>query len=179
MKTLLLVSFLVAGVGTWLPALAQRHIKGIGAVGAHYGKTEKGTYAEVSYNQFVSNGLSLRFGATRERGTLGPEGEYSAYGLTILAAPQLFRLGETAYLHLLVGVIGRYERTGENGTNGQESGKDPQRATVGPQAGAELDVFLGNHFSLVGTATKSVLFGDALIDRWPGFYGMGLRYHLY
>lgn len=165
--------------GTWLPTLAQRHIKGVGAVGAHYGKTEKGTYAEISYNRFVSNGLFLRFGATRERGTLGQEGEYSAYGLTALAAPQLFRLGETAYLHLLVGVVGRYERTGENGTNGQDRGTDPQRATVGPQAGAELDIFLGNRFSLVGTATKSTLFGGALIDRWPGFYGVGLRYHLY
>ncbi|QNE42018.1 hypothetical protein F1C16_20555 (plasmid) [Hymenobacter sp. NBH84] len=179
MKTLILVGCLMVGAGTWLPALAQRHIKGVGAIGVHYGRTEKGTYAEISYNRFVSNALSLRLGATRERGTLGLKGEYSAYGLTALAAPQLFRLGETAYLHLLVGVVGRYERTGENGTNGQDGGTDPQRATVGPQAGAELDVFFGNRFSLVGTATKSALFGGALIDRWPGFYGVGLRYHLY
>ena len=96
----------------------------------------------------------------------------------VLLAPQLFRLGEVAYVHLLLGAGAGYERTGENNTGELPTdAKQPQRFTYGPQAGAEVDVFLGNRFSLVGTATKAYLFNNTLIDQWPGYASAGLRYH--
>ncbi|RAK62433.1 hypothetical protein [Hymenobacter edaphi] len=177
MKNLLLVALLLAGAGA-VPASAQRHVQHISSWGAHLGRSEKGSYYELSYTSMLTNHLALRASGLRETGTLDGRGEYVGYAGRLLLAPQLFRLGEVAYVHLLLGAGAGYERTDENGTSELPSNaKQPQRFTYGPQAGAEVDVFLGNRFSLVGTATKGYLFNNSLIDQWPGFSSVGLRYH--
>lgn len=168
----------MAGVGA-SPALAQRHIKGLNSLSASYGATEKGMFTEVSFARLLSNRNALRLAVTRENGTMGASGDYSAYGVRAAFSPQLFRLGEEVYVHLLVGGTGQYERTGQKGsaTNIPEDAKRPQRFTYGPVAGAEVDFFLANRFSIVGTATKTYLFNNPLIDKWAGFYSGGLRYY--
>jgi hypothetical protein len=126
----------------------------------------------------LTNRLALRTSALRDAGTLPRGGEYSSYQGRVLLAPQLFRIGEFAYVHLLVGAGAGYERTNENGTGElAEGAKRPQRFTYGPHAGAEVDFFLGNRFSLVATGTKGYLFNDSRIDEWPGNASAGLRYH--
>ena len=177
MKNLLLVALLLAGAGA-VPASAQRHVKHISSWGAHLGRSEKGDYYELSYTSMLTNRLALRASGLREAGTLSGRGEYSSYVGRVLLAPQLFRLGEVAYVHLLLGAGAGYERTGENGTAELATdAKEPQRFTYGPQAGAEVDCFLGNRLSLVATATKGYLFNNPLIDQWPGYASAGLRYH--
>ncbi|QKG59085.1 hypothetical protein GKZ68_20605 (plasmid) [Hymenobacter sp. BRD128] len=87
----------------------------------------------------------------------------------MLLAPQLFHVGEFAYVHLLLGGGAGFEQTNRDGTGELTAGaKAPQRFTYGPQAGAEADFFLGNRVSLVATATKGYLFNNPLIDQWPG-----------
>jgi len=95
----------------------------------------------------------------------------------VFIAPQLLHLGEFAYLHLLLGLAGNYEFGGEQPTLDGLSTERSQRFTYGPQAGAEADFFLGNRVSIVATANKGYLFNNPLIDRWPGYAGVGLRYH--
>jgi hypothetical protein len=83
-----------------------------------------------------------------------------------------------AYVHLLLGAGIGYEHSGENDTAELAADvKEHQRFTYGPQAGAEVDCFLGNRLSLVATATKGYLFNNPLIDQWPGYASAGLRYH--
>ncbi|MCB2380345.1 hypothetical protein LGH70_22325 [Hymenobacter sp. BT635] len=177
MKNLVLVALLLAGAGA-VPASAQRHVKHISSWGAHLGRSEKGDYYELSYTSMLTNHLALRAGALRDAGNLGGRGEYSSYAGRVLLAPQLFRLGEVAYVHLLLGATAGYERTHENGTGELlVDAREPQRFTYGPQAGAEVDCFLGNRFSLVATATKGYLLNNPIIDQWPGYASAGLRYH--
>lgn len=177
MKKLLLVVLLTAGAGI-LPASAQRHVKHISSWGAHVGRSEKGDYYELSYTPMLSNRLALRFSGNYETGNLATAGEYSVYGGRVLLSPQLFRLGEFAYFHLLLGAGSGNEWTNQNGTGELPTGtKEPQRFTYGPQAGLEADFFLGNRLSLVATGTKSYLFNKSLVDEWPGMACVGLRYH--
>jgi hypothetical protein len=177
MKHLLLVALLLAGAGA-VPASAQRHVRHISSWGAHLGRSEKGDYYELSYTAMLTNRLALRASALRESGNLAGRGEYASYVGRVLVAPQLFRLGEVAYVHLLVGAAAGYERTNENGIGEfTADAKEPQRYTYGPQAGAEVDCFLGNRLSLVATATKGYLLNNPLIDQWPGYASTGLRYH--
>jgi hypothetical protein len=177
MKNLLLVALLLAGAGA-APAFAQRHVQHIASWGAHLGRSEKGDFYELSYTSMLTNRLALRVSGLRDAGTLSGRGEYASYVGRVLLAPQLFRLGEVAYVHLLLGAGAGYERTGENGIGElAPDAKEPQRFTYGPQAGAEVDCFLGNRLSLVATATKGYLFNTPLIDQWPGYASAGLRYH--
>ena len=177
MKNLLLATLLLAGPGA-LPASAQRHVKHLASWGAHLGRSEKGDYYELTYTSMLTNCLALRSSVLRDAGNLTGRGEYSSYVGRVLLAPQLFRVGEVAYVHLLLGAGAGYERTGENGTAELAAdAKEPQRFTYGPQAGAEVDCFLGNRLSLVATATKGYLFNNPLLDQWPGYAGAGLRYH--
>ncbi|MBC6609068.1 hypothetical protein H8B13_19775 [Hymenobacter sp. BT188] len=177
MKHLLLVALLLAGSGA-VPASAQRHVRHISSWGAHLGRSEQGDFYELSYTSMLTNRLALRASILRDAGNLTGRGEYSSYVGRAMIAPQLFRIGEVTYVHLLLGVGAGYERTGENGTGPLEAGaKEPQRFTYGPQAGAEVDCFLGNRLSLVATATKGYLFNNPLIDSWPGYASAGLRYH--
>lgn len=177
MKKLLLMALLLAGAGT-LPVLAQRHVKRISSWGAHVGRSETGRYSEVSYTSMLTNRLALRVSGRRESGTLAGRGQYDSYAGRVLLAPQLFQLGEFAYVHLLLGGGLGFERTNRDGTGDLTAGTTaPQRFTYGPQAGAEADFFLGNRVSLVATATKGYLFNSPLIDQWPGLASVGLRYH--
>ena len=177
MKKLLLVALLMVGAGM-LPASAQRHVKHIAAWGAHLGRAEKGDYYELSYTPMLTNHLALRLSGGYETGNLTSRGEYSVYQGRVLLSPQLFRLGEFAYFHLLVGAGAGYEWTNQNGTGDLATGtKEPQHFTYGPQAGLEADFFLGNRLSLVATGTKGYLFNNSLVDEWPGLASIGLRYH--
>lgn len=177
MKNFLLVALLLAGAGA-VPASAQRHVQHMASWGAHRGRSEQGTYYELSYTSMLTNRLALRASGLRETGTLSGRGDYASYAGRVLLAPQLFRLGEVVYVHLLLGAGAGYERTGEHGTGEPAADvQQPQRFTYGPQAGAEADVFLGNRFSLVATATKGYLFNNPLLDQWPGYASAGLRYH--
>ena len=177
MKHLLLVALLLVGAGV-VPASAQRHVKHISSWGAHLGRSEKGDYYELSYTPLLTNRLALRLSGGYEHGTLPTRGEYSVYQGRVLLSPQLFRLGEVAYFHLLVGAGAGYEWTNQNGSGELPTGSsEPQRFTYGPQVGAEADFYLGNRVSLVATGTKGYLFNNPLIDRWPGLASVGLRYH--
>jgi hypothetical protein len=177
MKNLLLVALLLAGAGA-VPASAQRHVKHIASWGAHLGRSEKGDFYELSYTSMLTNRLALRVSGLHDAGNLSGRGEYVSYVGRVLLAPQLFRLGEVAYVHLLLGAGAGYERTVENATSEPApDAKEPQRFTYGPQAGVEVDCFLGNRLSLVATATKGYLFNNPLIDQWPGYASAGLRYH--
>ncbi|SNR99136.1 hypothetical protein [Hymenobacter mucosus] len=177
MKKLLLVVLLLAGVGI-LPVSAQRHVKHLASWGAHLGRSETGDYYELSYTPMLTNHLALRLSGGYEHGTLTTRGEYSVYQGRVLLSPQLFRLGEVAYVHLLVGAGAGYEWANQNGTGEMMSGaKEPQRFTYGPQVGAEADFFFGNRLSLVATGTKGYLFNNPLVDQWPGLGSIGLRYH--
>ncbi|GAA4493004.1 hypothetical protein GCM10023172_00970 [Hymenobacter ginsengisoli] len=177
MKKLLLVALLLDGAGA-APALAQRHVKHMAAWGAHVGRSETGTYYEASYTSLLTNRLALRGSGLRETGTLAGRGQYERYAGRVLLAPQLLRVGEVAYVHLLLGGGAGYEHTNLNGTGEQAAGaQTPQRFTYGPQAGLEADFFLGNRLSLVATATKGYLFNNPLIEQWLGHAGIGLRYH--
>ncbi|MDU0372272.1 hypothetical protein ACFST9_13855 [Hymenobacter monticola] len=177
MKKLLFIVLLTAGAGI-LPASAQRHVKHLAAWGAHVGRSEKGDYYELSYTPMLTNRLALRLSGGYEHGTLPARGEYSVYQGRVLLSPQLFRLGEVAYFHLLVGAGAGYEWTNQNRSGELATGSgEPQRFTYGPQAGLEADVFLGNRLSLVATGTKGYLFNNPLVDRWPGMASVGLRYH--
>ncbi len=176
MKNLLAVLFLV-GAGA-LPALAQRHDKHVAAVGGHFGRSEKGQYAEISYLPYLTNHVALRVSGVYEYGDLLGRGEYSSWNGRVFFSPQLFRIGEFAYVHLLLGGGASYEQTNLNGSGDLPTGTSkPHRFTYGPQAGAEADFFLGNRVSVVVTATKGYLFNNPLIDEWPGQAGGGLRYH--
>jgi len=177
MKKLLLVLLLMAGTGI-LPASAQRHVKHIASWGAHVGRSETGDYYELSYTPMLTNRLALRLSGGYETGNLATRGEYSIYQGRVFLSPQLFRLGEFVYVHLLLGAGAGYEWTNQNGTGELATGtKEPQRFTYGPQVGAEADFFLGNRLSLVATGTKGYLLNNPLIDQWPGMASVGLRYH--
>lgn len=175
MKKLLWL-LLLTGVGTH-PALAQRHIKHISTWSAQVGRTEQGHYYELGFSSFLTNRTALRVGGLYESPPLGAVGNYSSYGARVFIAPQLLHLGEFAYVHLLLGLAGNYEFGGEQPTSDGLGTERRQRFTYGPQAGAEADFFLGNRVSVVATATKGYLFNNPLIDRWPGYAGLGLRYH--
>ena len=177
MKKLFLVVLLLAGAGI-LPASAQRHVKHISSWGAHVGRSEKGDYYELSYLSMLSNHLALRLSGGYENGKLATRGEYSVYQGRVFLSPQLFRLGEFAYFHLLLGAGAGYEWTNQNGTGElATSTQEPQRFTFGPQAGLEADFFLGNRLSLVATGTKGYLLNNPLVDQWHGIATAGLRYH--
>ncbi|KAA3435961.1 hypothetical protein [Rufibacter hautae] len=171
MKKALLSLLLFIGLGTLSPALAQRHVKHISAWGVHYGRTEMGKFYEGSYINYLTDKLSVRVSGLREFGDL-EVGEYSAFSGRGFLAPQLFRIGEFAYFHLLLGGAASYERTGE-GSNSDRR----ERFTYGPQAGAEVDFFFGNRISLVATGIKGKMFNKTHLDEWPGFISLGLRYH--
>lgn len=177
MKTLSLVLLLLVGVGA-RPALAQRHDKHVAAVGAHLGRSEQGEYIELSYLPYLTDYLALRVSGVYEYGNLPGRGKYSSWNGRVFFAPQLFRLGEFAYVHLLLGGGAGYEQTNLQGSGDLPLDKDkPNQFTFGPQAGAEADFFLGNRVSVVITTTKSYLLNKPLIDEWPGQAGVGLRYH--
>lgn len=178
MKKLPLLALILAGAGT-LPALAQRHDKHIAGLGAHVGRSDKGNYYELSYTPMLTDHFALRLGGVYEYGNLpDTRGKYASYSGRLFISPQLFRIGEFAYFHLLLGAGAGYEQTNVDGSGDLASGATkPSRFTYGPQAGLEADFFLGNRLSLVATATKSYLFNKPLIDEWPGLGSVGLRYH--
>lgn len=167
---------LLAGAGS-RPALAQRHIKHISTLSAQVGRSEQGHYYELGFSSYLTNRTALRVSGLYERGSLGTAGNYSSYGGRLFIAPQLLHLGEFAYVHLLLGLAGNYEFGDEQPASDGLGTERSQRFTYGPQAGAEADFFLGNRVSVVATATKGYLFNNPLIDRWPGYAGVGLRYH--
>ena len=117
MKKLVLVVLLLAGAGI-LPASAQRHVKHISSWGVHIGRSEEGDYYELSYTPMLTNRLALRLGSGYETGNLATRGEYSVYQGRVFLSPQLFRLGEIAYFHLLFGAGASYEWANQNGTGG-------------------------------------------------------------
>jgi hypothetical protein len=165
-----------------LPSLvwAQRHDKRITGLGVVYGKTDNGRFLEGSWTRYVSDKTYLRLGVSlsRPERLLRGGSASSAYGLSLTIAPLLFRIKEVAYVHVLAGGQARYERTNEDGL-------DPDRVGVkqsfygGPLLGLETDVFLGNRLSLVGTLQKGIVFPDGGLARWPGYYGVGLRFHIH
>jgi hypothetical protein len=173
---LLLVLALVGLPGlTW----AQRHDKRMTGLGVVYGKTDTGRFAEGSWTRYVSDNTYLRLGVSLAR----PQnplraGSSSAYGLSLTIAPLLFHVREIAYVHVLAGGLLRYERTNEDDTAPDHSGVQ-QHFYGGPLLGLETDVFLGNRVSVVGTLQKAIVFPDGGLARWPGYYGVGLRYHLW
>ncbi|WP_207435969.1 hypothetical protein [Sabulibacter ruber] len=112
----------------------------------------------------------------REYGKGESRGEYEAYTARLLAAPQLFRIGELVYFHLLLGGGASFERT-EGGLGGKMDRRAGERFTYGPQAGLEADLYLGNRFSLTGSVTKARLFNHPLLEEWPGYVSVGVRYH--
>lgn len=180
MKKLLLLLLLTGAAAR--PALAQRHIKHISTWSAQVGRSEQGHYYELGYSTFLTNRTALRLSGLYERGLyerglLGAAGNYLSYGGRVFVAPQLLQLGEFAYMHLLLGGAGNYELGGKQPTSDGLGTERRQRFTYGPQAGAEVDFFLGNRVSIAATATKGYLFNNPLIDRWPGYAGVGLRYH--
>jgi hypothetical protein len=179
MKSTFFLLLLVLASSGASPALAQRHIRGLNTLGAHYGATGAGRFAELSYGRYLRDKTSLRFAVAREYGGLAGRGNFSAYGLRTAIAPSLFRIGQTVYVHMLYGVAVQYERTGQDRSDPAltEGATRPQSLTAGPYVGLEGDVFLGNHVSLVATATKGYLFFDPLISHWPGVLTGGLRYH--
>lgn len=175
-KTLLSLLFL-AVLGTLSPVLAQRHNKNISAWGAQYGRTEKGNFYEGSYTNYLTDKLSVRVSGLRDFGNWRDTAEYAAFSGRIFLAPQLFRIGEVAYFHLLLGGAASYERTQEIRT-GEETGEARrERFTCGPQVGVEVDLFFNNRISLVATGIKGKVFNHSHIDEWPGFASIGLRYH--
>lgn len=178
MKKALLSWLLLAGLGALSPVLAQRHVKHISTWGAHYGRTEKGNFYEGSYANYLTDKLSIRVGGLSEFGHLEAKGKYSALSARVFLAPELFRIGEFAYFHLLLGGAGSYERTGENlAGEGNKEGKR-ERFTYGPQAGAEVDLFINNRISLVASGIKGKMFNRSHLDEWPGFASVGIRYHV-
>ena len=175
MKKTLLSFLIVIGLTSILPVLAQRHVKNIAAWGGHYGRTEKGEFYEGSYTNYLTDKMSVRVSGLREFGDV--EGEYSAFSSRVFLSPQLFRIREMVYFHVLLGGMGSYERTGEDLADGERNSLRRERFTYGPQAGLEADVFLGNRISLVASATKGKMFNRSHLDEWPGQAGIGLRYH--
>ena len=157
---------------------AQRHDKRISGLGLVYGKTDNGRFIEGSWTRYVSDKTYLRLGASLARPDqlLRGGSASSAYGLSLAIAPLLFHLREIAYVHLLAGGLGRYERTNEDAATPDVGVQ--QSFYGGPLLGLETDVFLGNRISVVGTLQKALVFPGDGITRWPGFYGVGLRYHL-
>ncbi|RZK30489.1 MAG: hypothetical protein EOO63_06625 [Hymenobacter sp.] len=69
------------------------------------------------------------------------------------------------------------ERSNEDGAAPDQSGVQ-QHFYGGPLLGLETDIFLGNRVSVVGTVQKAFVLPDDGLARWPGYYGVGLRYHL-
>lgn len=175
MKQSLLLLALLAGVGT-LPALAQRHIKNYNTVGISYGASEQGRLAELVYGRYVTDRLLLRGAALGEWGNTF--NGYRVGQVSAHLAPQVLRLGEFFYLHALLGVVGRYERTDEDRTE-EGTDKAPPRVTFGPELGTEADLFLSNALSLTASARKARVFNSSRIDTWPGTYTVGLRFHLH
>lgn len=156
----------------------QRHIQRMNTVGALIGRTERGTYVHASYGKFLTNKTRLDVAVLRERGNGGAGvGEFSSYGSSIGVSRLVFRLGEVLYCHAQLQGLARYERLQENNTGGREGGSAPQTFSFGPMAGLDADLYLHNRVSLVASATKGYLFSRPLIDSFPGFYGVGLRYH--
>ena len=170
---------LLVGLGLTSPAWAQRHDKRMTGLGVVYGATDQGRFLEGSWTRYVSDKTYLRLGGSLARPDhlLGGGAASSAYGLSLALAPQLFQLGETVYVHLLAGGLFRYERLNENYADQDPSGVR-QHLAGGPLLGTEADVFLGNRVSLVGTVQKALVFPGTGLTRWPGYYGLGLRYHL-
>lgn len=159
---------------------AQRHDKRITGLGLVYGKTDNGKFGEGSWTRYVSDNTYLRLGVSLARpdNLLRGGTSSSAYGLSLAVAPLLFRIREVAYVHVLAGALGRYERTNEDGAALDEQGVQ-QDFFGGPLLGLETDIFLGNRLSVVGTLQKAFIFPGDGITRWPGFYGVGLRVHLH
>ncbi|MDU0372094.1 hypothetical protein ACFPAF_16955 [Hymenobacter endophyticus] len=159
-------------------ASAQRHIRHLNSLTGSYGSTEPGRLLGLSYGRFLTNTTRLDVLATRERGQgRAGIGEFSAYGVAVGGSRQLFRVGSSVYVHAQGLVLGRYERKQENNTGGREGGKAPQGAAVGPLLGLDTDVYLADAVSLALTAQKGYLWLNPQIDRWPGFYSAGLRFH--
>jgi len=158
---------------------AQRHDKRITGLGLVYGKTDQGKFGEANWTRYVSDNTYLRLGLSLARPTnlLFGNSTSSAYGLSLAIAPLLFHIREVAYVHLLAGGLGRFERTNEDGAAMDQEGIQ-QHFYGGPLLGVETDIFLGNRVSVVGTLQKSLIFPGDGITRWPGFYGVGLRFHL-
>lgn len=105
------------------------------------------------------------------------EGELAAFKGWVFLLLQLFSLGEVAYVHALLGTAASHERISEKGTDETPEAGKPQCFTYGPQIGAEVYFYSSNRISLTATATKGRQFNDALIDSWPGYVGLGLRYY--
>lgn len=177
MKKALLFLLFLAVLSTLSPVLAQRHNKNISAWGAHYGRTEKGNFYEGSYTNYLTDKLSVRASGLRDFGTWRDTAEYAAFSGRVFLAPQLFRIGEVAYFHLLLGGVASYERTQEIRTGEETDETRRERFTYGPQAGVEIDIFFNNRISVVGNGIKGKTFNRSHIDEWPGFVSIGLRYH--
>ncbi|KAA5539652.1 hypothetical protein [Adhaeribacter rhizoryzae] len=179
MKKALLILFLGVFMVPYPVAFAQRHVKHISAWGTHLGRTDKGTFYEVSYANYLTDKLTLRVSGLREHGELSAAGNYLALSSRLFIAPELFRIGEAVYFHLLLGVSGAYERTNELLAleNSENDKAYRTRFTYGPQAGAEADIFFSNRISLVVSGTKGKIFNNSHLDEWPGYAALGLRYH--
>lgn len=179
MRKTMLSILLVALLGTCLPTKAQRHVKRISAWGLHYGLTEQGKYYEVTYLNYLTDKLAVRAGALREFGNMPGKSEHAAFTVRVFLSPQLFSLGEIAYVHALLGAAASHERAGAKGAGETPEANKPQRFTYGPQIGAEADIYFSNRVSLVATATKGRQLNNTLINSWPGYVGLGLHYHFH
>jgi hypothetical protein len=177
MKKALLIILLGVGLAPFSAVFAQRHVKHIAAWGAHLGWTEQGAIYEISYTNYLSNKLSLRISVLREHGKLAATGDYLVFSSRLFIAPELFRIGEIAYFHLLLGGGGSFERTNWPLEVSENNNPLRTRFTYGPQAGAEVDIFFGNRISFVVSGTKGKIFNNSNVDEWPGYAALGLRYH--
>lgn len=177
MKKALLTILVGMAITVITPVFAQRHVKQISALGVHWGRTEKGKFFEVSFAHYLTNKLGIRANGMRENGHLGATDKYSAFSSRLFLAPEIYRIREIAFFHLLLGGSGSYERTSANPDDSYLNNVLQERFTYGPQAGAEVDVFFGNRWSLVISGMKGKLFNDSSLDEWPGYGSLGLRYH--
>jgi hypothetical protein len=107
------------------------------------------------------------------------QGDYLALSSRLFMAPELFRIKEIAYFHLLLGVSGSFERTNEHLAleDSENNNALRTRFTFGPQAGVEIDIFFGNRISLVISGTKGKMFNNSYLNQWPGYVTLGLKYH--
>jgi hypothetical protein len=179
MGKLLTCLFTALGVALCSSALAQRHVKHMASWGGHLGRTEKGEYHELSYSTFLTDKASFRLGILREYGPLNDTGKYRAFTSRLFVAPQLFRIGERIYFHLLFGGSGSYERIEDSGADPEEKEEVHKRVVYGPQAGVEADLYLGNRVSIAASGTKGLLLNHTRLDEWPGYASIGLRYHFW
>lgn len=175
MKRFLFLLLLAGGCLGAAPALAQRHVKNLNALGLLGGITDQGYALEVTYGRLATDRNMVRFGVLTERNLLDGTRNYAAGQLSVHFAPQLFQISETLYVHVLLGGVVRYEqRDALDATDTSPT----SRVVAGPEAGLEADLFLLDRLSLVGSLRKGYLFNKPLFDAWPTMGLVGVRWYL-